>query len=188
MPTYIALLRGINVGGQKPIKMADLQSHFASGGAVRARTYIQSGNVVFEHREKSPAALRTILEQHLAAKLGYTVPTLVKTAKDFAVIAGANPYDTHLPEFGRRMYVCFFEKAPAAAAIADIQPLVTDAERLVVKGTAGYAYYTTGLGRAKLTSNVIERKLGRATLRNWNTVTALLEMAQLHLYREAESA
>jgi uncharacterized protein (DUF1697 family) len=82
----------------------------------------------------------------------------------------------------------FFEKAPPAAAIADIQPLVTDAERLVVKGTAGYAYYTTGLGRAKLTSNVIERKLGLATLRNWNTVTALLEMAQVHLYKEAESA
>ncbi|MGB7768171.1 MAG: DUF1697 domain-containing protein [Verrucomicrobiia bacterium] len=174
----MALLRGINVGGQKPIKMADLQSHFASGGAVNVRTYIQSRNVVFEHREKSAATLRKILEQHLAAKLGYAVPTLVRTAEDFAAIAGANPYDTHLPGFGRRMYVCFFEKAPAASAIAEIQSLVTDAERLVVKGVAGYAYYTTGLGRAKLTSNVIERKLGLATLRNWNTVTALLKMSQ----------
>ena len=177
MPTYIALLRGINVGGQKLIKMAELQSHFASGGAVNVRTYIQSGNVVFEHQERSAATLRKILEQHLAAKLGCPVPTLVKTAKDLAAIAGANPYDVQLPEFGRRMYVCFFEKAPAASAIADIQSLVSDAERLVVKGIAGYAYYSTGLGLAKLTSNVIERKLGLATLRNWNTVTALLKMA-----------
>jgi len=176
MPTYIALLRGINVGGQKLIKMADLQSHFTSCGATNVRTYIQSGNVVFEHREKSPVTLRKILEQHLAVNLGYAVPTLVKTANDFAAIAKANPYDAHLPEFGRRMYVCFFKNAPTATAIADIQPLVTDAERLVVKGVAGYAFYAEGLGRAKLSSNVIERKLGLATLRNWNTVTAILAL------------
>jgi uncharacterized protein (DUF1697 family) len=179
MPTYIALLRGINVGGQKLIKMAELRRHFASYGATSVRTYIQSGNVVFKHREKSSAVLRKKLELHLAAKLGYAVPTPVKTATEFAAIAKGNPYDANLPEFGGRMYVCFFENTPTAAAIREIQPLITDAERLVIKGAAGYAYYADGLGRAKLSSNVIERKLGRATLRNWNTVTALLEMAGL---------
>src|SRR5262249_31295391 len=159
-------------GGHKPIKMAELQAHFAACGAVNARTYIQSGNVVFEHPEKSPAKLRTILEKHLAGKLGYAVPTLVIAANDLAAIAKRNPYDIGLPEFGKRMYVCFFEKAPTVAAVEAIQGLVTDEERLVVKGTAGYAYYTTELGQAKLTSSVIERKLGMATLRNWNTVTA----------------
>ena len=176
MPAYIALLRGINVGGHKPIKMAGLQAHFAACGAVNARTYIQSGNVVFEHREKSSARLRTILEKYLAGELGYAVPTLVIPAKDLAAIAKENPNDTGLPEFGKRMYVCFFEKAPAAAAVEAIQGLATDEERLVVKGVAAYAYYANGLGRAKLTSSVIERKLGLATLRNWNTVTALLAM------------
>jgi uncharacterized protein (DUF1697 family) len=176
MSTYIALLRGINVSGQKLIKMAELQRHFADAGAADVQTYIQSGNVVFKHPEKSPAVVRTILEKHLAAKLGYAVPTLVKTAKELADIAAANPYDSGLPEFGRRMYVCFFEKPPAPAGIASIQLLISDTERLVVKGPAGYAYYADGLGRAKLTSAVIERKLGLATLRNWNTVTALLEL------------
>ena len=177
MPTYIALLRGINVSGQKLIKMADLQAHFTSGGAGNVRTYIQSGNVVFEHRAATSAAVRQILEKHLAGKLGYAVPTIVKSAMELAAIAAANPHDADLPEFGKRMYVCFFEKAPAAVAVEGIQSLVSDDERLVVHGNAGYVYYADGLGRAKLNSSVIERKLGLATLRNWNTVTALLKLA-----------
>ncbi len=180
MPTYIALLRGVNVSGQKLIKMADLQEHFASAGAGNVRTYIQSGNVVFEHRAATGAAVRKKLYKHLAGKLGYAVPTIVKTAKELASIAATNPHDTSLPEFGRRMYVCFFEKAPSADAVEGIKPLISDDERLVVSGDAGYVYYAAGLGRAKLNSNVIERKLGLATLRNWNTVTALVDLAGLY--------
>lgn len=177
MPTYIALLRGINVSGQKLIKMADLQEHFASCGAANVRTYIQSGNVVFEHPEKS-ATLRKTLERYLAIKLGYSVPTIVKTAGEFAAIVAANPYDNGLPEFGKRMYVCLFEEAPTPTAMESIQRHVNDSERLVIKGLAAYAYYADGLGRARLSSAIIERKLGLVTMRNWNTVTALLEMTQ----------
>lgn len=176
MPTYIALLRGINVSGQRLIKMAGLRRHFADAGAMDVKTYIQSDNVVFNHPEKSPARLCPILEKQLALKLGFAVPVLVTTAKELAAIAAGNPYDLGLPEFGKRMYVCFFEKPPAAPAIAGIQPLTSDAERLVVEGPAGYAYYADGPGRAKLTRAIIERRLGLATLRNWNTVTALLEL------------
>ena len=177
MATYVALLRGINVSGQKLIKMADLQSHFVSCGAENVRTYVQSGDVVFEHCLATPATLRKTLENHLAQRLGYSVPTLVKSVNEFAAIAKENPHDVSLPEFGKRMYVCFFEKAPAPTAIASIEQHVNKAERLVVKGAAAYAYYANGLGRAKLTSAIIERKLGLATMRNWNTVTALLGMA-----------
>ncbi len=177
MKTYIALLRGVNVSGQKLIKMVDLQAHFASCGAVNIRTYIQSGNVVFEHPERSSANLRKSLEEHLASKLGFSVPTLVIGAKDFAAIANENPYPTTLPDFGKRMYVCFFQKAPAVAAVEGIRDFVTDEEQLVVKGVVAFAYYKMGLGRAKLSSNLIERKLGLATLRNWNSVNALLALA-----------
>jgi uncharacterized protein (DUF1697 family) len=177
MPTYVALLRGVNVSGKKLIKMADLQWHFESCGAVNVRTYIQSGNVIFEHGT-AHATFQNTLEQHLAVRLGYTVPALIKTAKEFAAIAQANPYDTRLPEFGKKMFVCFFANPPTVAAVQSIQSLVNDDERLVVIGDAGYAYYANGLGRAKLSSTVIERKLGTATLRTWNTVTALLEMAK----------
>jgi uncharacterized protein (DUF1697 family) len=178
MPTYVALLRGINLSGQKLIKMADLRSHFDSFGAKQARTYIQSGNVIFEHRARSAGTLRSNLEKHLANKLGYAVATFVLSSKELVSIAEANPFDTGQPEFGRRMYVCFFEKPPPPAAIGTIRPLINEKERLVVKGGAGYALYADGLGGATLSSTVIERKLGTATLRNWNTVTALLEIAQ----------
>lgn len=177
MTTYVALLRGVNVSGHKLIKMVDLRRHFASCGAANVRTYIQSGNLVFEHRATA-VALGKRLEQHLAAQLGYTVPILIKTARELAAITLANPYDTSLPEFGKKMYVCFFKNPPAAAAVKGIQSLICDGEQLIVNGAAAYAYYAQGLGRAKLSSGVIERKLGAATLRNWNTVTALLEMAK----------
>jgi uncharacterized protein (DUF1697 family) len=174
MPAYIALLRGINVGGRRLVKMTDLQSYFAFAGAENVSTYIQSGNVIFQHRAKTPVSLQTTLARHLAARLGYVVSVIVKSAADFAAIASANPFEAGSPEFGKRMYVCFFEKAPAPAAIESIQPHITDTERLVVKGAVAYAYFANGLGRAKLTSAIIERKLGLATLRNWNTVTALV--------------
>lgn len=177
MPTHIALLRGINVGGQKPVKMTDLQAHFNVLGTTAVQTYIQSGNVVFDHPESTAVKLRQPLEKHLSLRLGFAVTVLVKSSRDFAAIARVNPYDPALPELGRRMYVCFFEKAAAPAAIQSIQPLISPTERLVVIGDAGYAYYANGLGRAKLDSNVIERKLGLATLRNWNTVSALIKLA-----------
>jgi len=177
MSTYIILLRGINVSGQKMIRMEELRRHIAGCGALNVRTYIQSGNVVCEHPVKTSRQLGGIVEESLARKLGYRVTALVVSAKELAAIAGQNPFDKKLPEFGSRMYVCFFENKSPPAAIASIQSYVSAGERLIVKGAAGYAYYANGLGRAKLSHAVIERKLGLTTMRNWNTVTALLELA-----------
>jgi uncharacterized protein (DUF1697 family) len=177
MPTYIALLRGINVGGRNAVRMAALKAHIATWGAQNVRTYIQSGNVVFTHREAQSRVLQASLQRYLTAKLGWEVAVLVKSAKAFSAIARANPHPPTLPALGNHLYVCLFESAPTAKAVAQLQPYLADDERLVVKGNAGYAYYANGLGRAKLSSTVIERKLGAATLRNWNTVTALIALA-----------
>ena len=157
MPTYIVLLRGVNITGHKIIRMADLQAYFAGCGATNVRTYIQSGNVVCDHRAKTSRELRGIVEEHLAGQLGYRVSALALTAKELSAIAAGNPYDVKLPEFGRRMHVCFFERAPTPAAIESIQPYVNDRERLIVQKSAGYTYHTDGLGRARLSHTVIER-------------------------------
>jgi uncharacterized protein (DUF1697 family) len=178
MSTYIVLLRGINITGHNIVRMTDLQAHFVGCGATNVRTYIQSGNVVCEHRARNSRELRRIVEEHLAGELGYRVTALVLSSKELASIARANPHGEKLPEFGRRMHVCFFEKAPTAAAIESIQPYVTDRERLIVKGVAGYTYHADGLGRAKLSHAMIERKCGPTTMRNWNTVTALMKMVR----------
>ena len=107
MPTYIALLRGINVSGQKLIKMAELQAHFQKFGATKVRTYIQSGNVVFEHRAGTPASLRPQLERFLESRLGHAVPTLVKSARELAAIAkdaGKLPKSFEIPRAYRENF------------------------------------------------------------------------------------
>ncbi|HEX7653949.1 MAG TPA: DUF1697 domain-containing protein, partial [Verrucomicrobiae bacterium] len=166
----------INVSGQKLIKMADLQRHFMTAGATAVQTYIQSGNVVFQHAGKSTASVRRQIETGLAKGLGYPVPTLVLTPTELAAMVQGNPYPSEAPEFGRRMYMGFLATDPTAAAVAAIQPMITPEEQLVVQGRVVYALYATGMGKAKLTSAVIERKLGLVTMRNWNTVTAVLAL------------
>ena len=178
MPTYIALLRGINVSGQKIIKMADLKAHFEKGGCTAVQTYIQSGNVVFQHSDEDIVALREHIEAHLNQCLGYFVPTLLRTHAEISDAAASNPYPTDWPEFGKKMYVCFFESAPSEAGIEAIRPYTNEDEKLEVRGMHGYAYYSVGLGKSKLTNSIIERKLGMATMRNWNTVNTLLDMSK----------
>lgn len=178
MPTYIALLRGINVSGQKIIKMADLKAYFEQGGCSAVQTYIQSGNVVFQHPEADIDGLRKLLESHLNQCLGYAVPTLLRTHAQLSEVVEGNPYPTDWPEFGKKMYVCFFESAPSEAGIEAIRPYTNEDERLEVRGMHGYTYYAVGLGKSKLTNAIIERKLGMATMRNWNTVNTLLEMSK----------
>lgn len=178
MPKYIALLRGINVSGQKIIKMDALRTMFEAGGCANVKTYIQSGNVAFEHPEADAGALRRHVEAHLKASLGYGVPTLLRERNALETVVAGNPFPLDLPEFGKKVYVAFFEQAPSDAAIASIAPYVNELEQLIVKGGEAYLYYAVGLGKAKLTHALIERRLGMSTMRNWNTVTTLLEMAQ----------
>ena len=178
MTTYVVLLRGINITGHKVIRMADLAAHVTGCGATNVRTYIQSGNLVCDHRARTCQEFRDIVEEQLAGKLGYRVTAMVLSPKKLSTIAAGNPYDVGLPEFGGRMHVCFFERAPSPAALEGIQPYINDRERLVVKNAAGYTYHADGLGRAKLTHVVIERKCGPTTMRNWNTVTAMIELAR----------
>jgi uncharacterized protein (DUF1697 family) len=178
MPKYIALLRGINVSGQKIIKMDALRAMFESAGCTDVQSYIQSGNVVFSHAEADAGTLRAHMEAHLHTALGYAVPTLLRDRAALEKIVACNPFPLDLPDFGKKVYVAFFEKQPSQAAIESIAPFVNELERLVMQDGEGYLYYDAGLGKAKLTHAIIERRLGMATMRNWNTVTTLLEMIQ----------
>jgi uncharacterized protein (DUF1697 family) len=178
MSKYIALLRGINVGGQKIIKMEALRAMFEAAGCTDVQTYIQSGNVVFAHALGDASALRKHLETQLQAALGYAVPTLVRDAAQIDAVVADNPFPLDLPNFGKKVYVAFFEHAPSQAAIASLLPYVTETERFVMRGSEAYIYYDEGLGKSKFSNAIIERKLGMATMRNWNTVTTLLEMAR----------
>jgi uncharacterized protein (DUF1697 family) len=176
MAVYIALLRGINVGGHKKIRMAALQAVFDDLG-YPARTYIQSGNVVFKAPRQAPARLSAAIARHLLRRFGFDIDVFVRQPAAFRAVIRDNPFRDR-NDTGRQ-YVAFLEKAPAAALAGALQALAAPPEECVVAGNVVYLYLPAGAGNAKMNNSLFERKLAvAATTRNWNTVEALLAMAE----------
>ncbi len=179
MPTYIAMLRGINVGPGKIVKMERLRASFEALGFDGVKTYVQSGNVIFESEQKSPAGLSNKIEEKIQRDFGFTVPVLLKTSKEIDQIVSDNPL---LKEKGidhSKLHVTFLSDAPPKMAVKVLEPLATSRERFRILNREIYLYCPDGYGRTKLSNNAIEKKLSVvATTRNWRTVNTLLEMCR----------
>lgn len=160
---HIALLRGINVGGNRIIKMADLRAIFEAAGARDVETYIQSGNVVFS--DARPSAAR--FEKQIAKATGFDVPVVLRTAAEWAAIA--HPY-----EQGEHVHVFFLPAAPGAVKVVAAAP-----EAYVVKGRDVFLYLPNGIGRSKL-AGALMKALPTATARNWRTVEQLARVVTVH--------
>jgi uncharacterized protein (DUF1697 family) len=174
MTVYIALIRGINVGGNKMLKMAGVKSAFEELGLQNVRTHLQSGNVVFQSDSKD----RVRLGKDLEAALGIEAKIILRTAAELRKAIAANP----LPEDAERepshFIVTFLSAKPTAAAMKALRDGYSGPEKMELLGAELYIHYGDGMGRSKLTNALIERKLGvSGTARNWNTVTRLMEMA-----------
>lgn len=171
---YSALLRGINVSGQKLIPMAELKEHFVMPGIKNIVTYIQSGNVVFDAAETSIAKLRTKVEKQLASKLGYAVTVIIKSRDEIAAVIDNNPFGK--PGGDRKLYVTFLaEPAPTNAAEL-VNAYIGADEQMNIAGDVIY-FATPSYGNTKFSNTLIERKLKtQATTRNWNTVNKLLSL------------
>lgn len=169
MPTYIALLRGINVGGSGLLAMKDLAALCADCGFARPRTFIQSGNVIFQSK-LTEAAVQTKLETALAAKMGKKIDVMVRTPAELRAILAANPFPDREPA---KVAVAFLARpAPKEA----LRGLNTPGGEQVRAGTREiYVYYPDGQGHSKL-----RLPLGgaSATVRNINTVGKLAELAE----------
>ncbi len=173
MAALVALLRGINVGGRRSVPMATLRDLFAEAGAHEVRTYIQSGNVVFEH-PASPAHLQRDLERRIEQATGFDVAVLIRTAGALAQLVTHNPFPDADPV---TLHLAFLHHAPRAATVARLGLERFSPETLVVRGAHAYLHLPSGMGRAKLP--VVLPKLDPdATVRNWRTVTTLAEMAR----------
>ena len=176
MPIYVALLRGINVGGRHKVPMAGLRAAFEAHGASDVSTYIQSGNVVFASDE-SEAALAPALGEALLDRFGFPIPVVLRTAAQLAATAEAHPL-AHLEVDEKLLHVVFLGTAPAAAAVGAFDGARYAPDQLVVEGRHVYVAYPNGSARSKLTVDVIERALGStATGRNWRTVRKLNDIA-----------
>ena len=178
MPAYISMLRGINVSGQKPVKMDQLRRMFEALGFTQVKTYVQSGNVVFHSKKIAPADLSKKIEERIVREFGFDVPVISKTAEEIGNAIQRNPF---LPEKAidiTGLHVTFLAGVPAKGALAKVSALDAAPDRFHSLATEIYLYCPDGYGRSKLSNNVLEKLLSlRATTRNWKTVNELYRMA-----------
>ena len=171
MTTYVALLRGINVGGHRPVPMADLRELCAALGFGSVATYVQSGNVVFTDHG-SAADVQQRLEAAIAERFGFAADVVVRTRAELAAVASAHPFADRQADIVK-LHVFFLGGEPDHERVAalDVTRFVPD--ELELSGREVYVHFPNGAGRSKLKFD-----LGvPATARNWRTVGALLELA-----------
>ncbi len=176
MPSYVALLRGINVGGNRTIKMSDLRAVFLAAGARDVATYIQSGNVVFAHAARSEPALAAELEKRIATAAGFQVPVILRSAGQLARVIEDSPFPDADPD---HLHVAFLAARPPSN-VPTIDARAFAPERCAVVGRDLYLYLPNGMGRSKLAAAVLARPktIGASgTARNWRTVLKLHELS-----------
>lgn len=179
MKTYIALLRGINVSGQKLIKMIDLRSLLEKLDFLEVQTYIQSGNIVLKSDEDNCDKIAEKVKKGIADTFGFDVPVLVKTHDELRLIFDMNPFTTPADIENKRIYFAFLKEAPRPELIEEFQKEEFVQEEFVVTENCVYLNFQIGAGKAKLSNNLIERKLKvSATSRNYRTMVKLLEMSK----------
>jgi uncharacterized protein (DUF1697 family) len=177
MNTFVALLRGINVGGKTLIKMPELKSLLAEMGFEDVTTYIQSGNVVFKSSTGDPGKLAAAIEERIAETFGLDVTVLIRTPAELTEIAIHNPFEGREADV-TKLHVVFLGDRPASNAVAELDPDRSPPDEFAVRGREIYLHLPNGAGRSKLTVDYFEKRLGlRATARNWKTLTKLIELA-----------
>jgi len=178
MKTWIALLRGINVGGKNKLPMKDLVATMSALGLTEIETYIQSGNVVFRGPDKKTQVLAGEIGAAILGKFGFEPQVMVIGAGELVAAARANPFPEAATEAeGKTLHLFFLAKAPAAIAHERIEAVRRQSERWQQIGAVFYLHAPEGFGDSRLAAQ-IERILGvPATARNWRTVGALLVLA-----------
>jgi uncharacterized protein (DUF1697 family) len=176
MTTHIALLRGINVGGNT-LRMERVRALFAELEFAAVRTYVQSGNVLFAAARPS-AGLAALIEGRLAQETRLPVCVLIRTPAQLKRIVAANPFLKEPGIDARKLHVTFLAGRAPKRGLAALGAVNSRADRWHPAGEEIYLHCPDGYGRSKLNNSAIERLLAtRATTRNWNTVRALCEMS-----------
>lgn len=176
--TYIALLRGINVSGQKLIKMADLRARFESWGFSNVKTYIQSGNIIFNSTIKDINKLALLIGEKILETYGFDVKVIVKTPVDLINVIKKNPFAPDKDV--NRMYFTLLSNVPSEDRIRKLSEYDYSPEEYILQGNVVYFYSPAGYGKAKMNNNFFENKLKvSATTRNMKTMNKLVEMAEV---------
>lgn len=178
MAKYIALLRGINVSGQKPIKMAELKTHFEDLNYKNVATYIQSGNIIFDSENFNLDILANEIRDKIKNHYGWDVPVIVIRSDYLKLISENNPFIVQSNASIDKLYVTFLKEEPLAELAEKFKAFDYKPDAFLLKGKVLYGFVPESYGNTKFSNNFIENKLKTAaTTRNWKTVLKLLEMA-----------
>jgi uncharacterized protein (DUF1697 family) len=171
---YAALLRGINVGGNKMVPMADLRAMAGNLGLENPKTLLQSGNLIFGAKAQPPAKLEQVLEQATKKTIGVECSYLLRTADEWTAIVEGNPFRRLAEASPSYLVVTFCREAPNAAALETLKREARAGEEFKVVGRELYLWYPNGQGTSKLAIALSKNRLGTiCTARNWNTVTKI---------------
>ncbi len=173
----IALLRAINVGGNRKVPMEQLRALASKAGLQNVQTYIQSGNVVFD-AALAPSAVEALLERALEKQFGFEVPVIVRSARAWATYAKGSPFADAEVEHPNLLHLLLSKSKPNQDALAALRARAAPGERLELLGDALWVYFSAGLARTKLTPAAFDKAVGSSvTARNFKTVKQLAAIA-----------
>lgn len=177
MTTWVALLRGINLGSHNKVPMEELRELARELGFTDPETYLRSGNLVVDS-DLSEIELTTTIQDAIEDRFGLQVPTICRSAEELGRIASNHPFSS-LGLDDRMLHVAFLDREPEADIEALIDPTEYAPDRLQAAGREIYLAYPTGSGRSKLNHSLLERRIVvTVTARNWRTVTRLAEIVE----------
>jgi len=174
--SYLALLRGINVGGKNKILMKDLSATFVDAGCKNVRTFIQSGNVIFDAPARLSTRVPGVITARIAESHGYKTPVLVRSLTELADAITNNPFlSAGAPEDA--LHLLFLADEPDPARVLALDPNRSPPDEYIVRGREVYLRLRNGAADTKLTNAYFDSKLATtSTGRNWRTVTKLLDL------------
>lgn len=179
MTVFIALFRGINVGGHKQVKMDVLKKLHESLGFRDVRTCVQSGNVVFKSSNADTVKIARQIENAFERAYGFPAKVILRTSGELRAIVAKNPFHGQAGKEAKFLHVVFLTDRPDKKVTKEFLDGYSEPEEIHAADKELYIYYTNGAGRSKLTNTLIEKKLAvSCTARNWNTVTKLLDLVE----------
>ena len=178
---YIGLLRGINVSGQRSVRMEDLRSLFEKLGYSDVSSYIQSGNIFFSASPKSDdTSMAQTIEKAITTQFSFDVPVIIRSQEEMKHILAENPLLKEKGIQSEYLHVTFLQDGPSRQKISAISTLDFNPDKFVIAGREAYLYCPGGYGRTKINNTFFENRLKvKTTTRNWKTVIKLVELSEL---------
>lgn len=175
---YISILRGINVGGNRKILMADLKAMYEDLGFTNVSTYIQSGNVIFNTSNTNPRKLEDKIKNSIADKFGFDVPVIIRSIEEMKQVVSENPFLNNAYFDPKKLYVTFLSASIDSVHENNIIPQDYLPDQFKILGQHIYVYYAEKISSSKLIQSLFEKQYKvTATTRNWNSVNKLVEIA-----------